>query len=151
LRIVTCVRCYACVRMNVICWVRCINVLFDKLMGLCYGTLFPMHDAVVSISLAICNSHVLNIGSVLSCWELLVELSVVWGFSYLGAQWRLFRLCEAVERGPLRLCEAVVEDWFECCTLSPVWSSGEGKDVFTLFSARCEYSVRCAMHRRFYS
>jgi len=40
-------------------------MLFDKLMGLCYGTLFTMHDAVVSISLAICNSHVLNIGSVL--------------------------------------------------------------------------------------
>ena len=65
--------------------------------------------------------------------ELLVELNVVWGFPYLGAQWRLFRLREAVEMGPLRLCEAVVEDWFECCTLSPVWSSGEGKDVFTLF------------------
>jgi len=70
---------------------------------------------------------------------------MLWGFSYLGAQWRLFRLCEAVERGPLRLCETVVEDWFECCTLSPVWSSGEGKDVFTLFRlvASIVPDVRC--------
>jgi len=28
------------------------NVLFDKLMGLCYG-LFPMHDVMVSTLLAI--------------------------------------------------------------------------------------------------
>jgi len=77
--------------------------------------------------------------------ELLVELNVVWGFPYLGAQWRLFRLCETVERGPLRLCEAVVEDWLECCTLSPVWSSGEGKDVFFLFRlvASIVPDVRC--------
>jgi len=29
------------------------NILFDKLMGLCYETLFPMHDVVVSTLLAI--------------------------------------------------------------------------------------------------
>jgi len=33
--------------MNVTRWVHCMNVLFDKLMGLCYG-LFPMHDVMVS-------------------------------------------------------------------------------------------------------
>jgi len=25
------------------------NILFDKLMGLCYGTLFPMHNVMVCI------------------------------------------------------------------------------------------------------
>jgi len=60
--------------MNVTRWVRCKNVLFDKLMGLCYGTLFPMHDVVVYSLLAICNSHVLHVGSVHalpedSCWN----------------------------------------------------------------------------------
>ena len=29
--------------------VHCTNVLFDKLMGLCYGTLFSMHDVMVCI------------------------------------------------------------------------------------------------------
>jgi len=47
--------------MNVITWVRCLNDLFDNLMSLCYGTLFLMHDVVVSTMLAICNSHVLNV------------------------------------------------------------------------------------------
>jgi len=31
----------------------CMNVLFDKLMDLCYETLFPMHDVVVCTLLAI--------------------------------------------------------------------------------------------------
>jgi len=74
-----------------------------------------------------------------------MEMGVVWGFRYLGTQWRLFRLCESMERGPLRLCEAVVEDWFECSTLLLVWSNGEGKDVFTLFwlVASLVPDVRC--------
>jgi len=50
------------------------NVLFDKLIGLCYGTLFPMHDVVVCSLVAICNPHVLHAGSVHalledSCWN----------------------------------------------------------------------------------
>jgi len=57
--------------MNVIRWIRCINILFDKLMGLCYETLFPMHGAVVSISLAICNFHVCHIESILFCLKTL--------------------------------------------------------------------------------
>jgi len=68
-------------------------------------------------------------------WKLLVELNVVWGFSYLGTAWRLFRLCEAVEMGPFRLCEVVVEDWFECCTLSLVWRSGKGKELSPYFGS----------------
>ena len=35
--------------------------------GFCYRTLFFKHDVVVCILLAICNSHVLHIGSVLPC------------------------------------------------------------------------------------
>jgi len=34
--------------LTVTLWVRCMSVLFDKLMGLCYETLFPMHDVVLS-------------------------------------------------------------------------------------------------------
>jgi len=56
--------------MNVISWVRCLNVLFDNLMSLCYGALFHMHVAVVSTLLAICNSHVLNVRSVLPCLKI---------------------------------------------------------------------------------
>jgi len=33
--------------------VCCMNVLFDKSMALCYGTLFPMLDVVACILLAI--------------------------------------------------------------------------------------------------
>jgi len=122
-----------CVWMNVTRSVRCMNVLFDMWMSFCYGNLFPRHDVIVWILLAICNSDVLHVESVFLAWKLLLELGVVWGFRYLGTQWRLFCLCESVERGPFRLCEIVVEDWFECYTLSPVWRSGEGEDVFTLF------------------
>jgi len=68
-------------------------------------------------------------------WRILVELNVVWGFPYLETQLWLFRLCEAVERDPFCLCEAVVEDWSECCTLSPVQSSGERKDVSPYFGS----------------
>jgi len=110
-----------------------LNVLVSKLMGCWWNFIFPCVMWWWVLCWQYTNSHVLYVGSVLPCWELLVELSVVWGFSYLGTQWRLFRLCEAVERGPLRLCKVVVEDLFECCTLLHVWSSGEGKDVFTLF------------------
>jgi len=46
------------------------NVLFDKLMCLCYG-LFPMHGVWVSTLLAICNSHVLHVESVLPCLKAL--------------------------------------------------------------------------------
>ena len=46
------------------------NVLFDKLMDLCYGTLFPMHDVVMSTLLAISNSHVLHVGE---CFALLKD------------------------------------------------------------------------------
>jgi len=45
-------------------------VLFDKLMDLCYG-LFPMPDVMVYILLAICNSHVLHVESVLPCLKVL--------------------------------------------------------------------------------
>ena len=41
------------------------NVLFGKLMGFCHETLFPMHDVIVCILLAICNFHVLHVESVL--------------------------------------------------------------------------------------
>jgi len=103
----------------------------DVVVCICYGTI-AMHDVVVycwQYEILMC----WVLGVFFLNWRILVELSVVWDFPYLATQWRLFRLCEAVEMGPLRLCEAVVEDWFECCTLSPVWSSEEGKDVFTLF------------------
>ena len=33
--------------------VRCMNVLFEKLMGLCYEILFTMHQVMVSTLLAI--------------------------------------------------------------------------------------------------
>jgi len=56
--------------MNVTQWVHYMNVLFDKLMGLYYG-LFPMHNVMVYILLAICNSHGLHIGSVLPCLKAL--------------------------------------------------------------------------------
>jgi len=46
------------------------NVLFDKLMCLYYG-LFPMHDVMVYILLAICNYHGLHVGSVLPCLKAL--------------------------------------------------------------------------------
>jgi len=62
-------------------------------------------------------------------WRLLVKLSVVWGFSYLETQWRLFHLYVVVERVPLHLCETVVEDWSGCCMLSSVRSRGVRKDV----------------------
>jgi len=39
--------------MNVISGVRCLNVLFDNLISLCYETLIPMHDVVACILLAI--------------------------------------------------------------------------------------------------
>jgi len=32
-----------------------------------YETLFPVHDVMVCILLAMCNSHVLHVGSVLPC------------------------------------------------------------------------------------
>jgi len=51
------------------------NVLFDKLTCLCYG-LFPMHDVMVYILLAICNSHGLYVGSVLSCLKNLGGIEV---------------------------------------------------------------------------
>jgi len=51
--------------MNVISWVCCVNVLFNNVISLCYGTLFPMHDVIVCILLAICNSDVLHVESVM--------------------------------------------------------------------------------------
>ena len=61
-----------------------------------------------------CWQYVILMGFMLGvfclAWNLLVKLNVVWGFPYLGTRWRLFCLCEAMERCPLRLCEAVVED-----------------------------------------
>jgi len=68
-------------------------------------------------------------------WMLLLELTVMWGFPYLETQLWIFHLCEVVERGPIRLCEAVVGDWFECCTLWLVWSSEEGKNVSPYFGS----------------
>jgi len=113
----------------------CIKYMCDTWIWFCYETLFFNHDVMVCIWLAISNPHVLHVGSVCLAWKILLELSVLWGFSYLGTQWRLFRLCEAVEMGLLRLCEAVVKDWFECCTFSPMWSSREGKDVSPYFGS----------------
>ena len=46
-------------------------------------------------------------------------------------------------KGYLVLCEAVVEDWFECCTLSPEWSSGEGVDVSPYFGSLRVYCPMC--------
>jgi len=57
--------------MNLTRLVHCMNALFDKLMGLCYGTYFPMHDVMVYILLAIFNSHGLYVGSVLPCLKTL--------------------------------------------------------------------------------
>jgi len=37
--------------MNVIRSVRCLNVLFGKLMGFYCGTVFSMHDVMVCISI----------------------------------------------------------------------------------------------------
>jgi len=47
-------------------WVRCLNVLLGKLMSFCCGTLFLMYNVMVCILLAIYNSHVLPVGSVLT-------------------------------------------------------------------------------------
>ena len=135
MRIITCVWCYACVRVNVICWVHCINMLFISWWVYVMELYFPcmMRWWVFCWQYVILMCWILGVFCL--AWKLLVELNVVWGFPYLGTQWRLFRLCEAVERGPLRLCEAVVDDWFECCTLSPVWSSGEGINVSPYFGS----------------
>ena len=46
------------------------NVLFGKLMSF-DGTLFSMHNVMMCIFLAICNSHVLHVGSVLPCLKAL--------------------------------------------------------------------------------
>ena len=98
LRIITWVWCYACVWMNVIRWVGCLNILFGKLMGF-DETLFPMHDVVVSTLLAICNSHVLNIGNVLPCLKSL---------------------------GGIKCCVRFSVPRNLVVTLSPMWSSGKG-------------------------
>jgi len=71
--------------MNVTRWVHCMNVLFDKLMGLYYG-LFPMHDVMVYILLAICNSYGLHVGSVLPCLKALGGIKCCVRFLYLGTQ-----------------------------------------------------------------
>ena len=145
------------------CRVHCLNVLFDKLTGLCYGTLYfqAWCGGVFVMELLQCimwwcvmaigKSHVLYVGSVCLAWRalggikccvrfsvprsLVETLSPVWssGKGVLFAcvkQWS--RIGSSVV--PSRLCEAV----------------GRGK-MFVLISARCEYSARCAMHRRFYS
>jgi len=56
------------------------NVLFDKLMRLCYG-LFHMHDVMVYILLTICNSHGFYVGSVLPCLKSLGEIKCCVRFS----------------------------------------------------------------------
>jgi len=110
LRIITWVWCYAYVRVNVISWVRLLNVLFDNLMSLCDGTLFPMHDAMVSTSLAICDSHVLNVGSVLPCLK-----------SFGGIK------CYVRFSVPRNLVVTLSSVWSSGKgSSSPVWSSGRG-------------------------
>jgi len=48
-----------------------------------YETLFPMHDVMVCILLALSNSYVLHIGSVLSCLKALGGIMCFVRFSVL--------------------------------------------------------------------
>jgi len=86
-------------------------------MILCYGTLFPMHDVIVCILSAIYNSDMLYVESGMLGLKPLGGIKMLCEVFYRNP---VNRLCEAMQRGPLRRCEVVVEDWFECCTLSPV-------------------------------
>jgi len=110
--------------------ISCIDVVVGFVMELLYEWGDSMYFVGKSVTLMCCILRVFCFA-----WKLLAELNVVWGFPYLGTRWRLFRLCEAMERGPLRLCEPVVEELFECCTVSLVWSSGEGIDVSPYFGS----------------
>ena len=125
--IVTGVWCYTCVWMNVTRWFCYLNVL----MGFWWNFIFHAWCVFCWQSIIL----MLHVGSVCLVWRVLVELNVVWGFLHLGTQWWLFRLCEAVENGHLRLYEAVVEDWSECCTLLPVRSRVERKNVSPYFGS----------------
>jgi len=53
--------------MNVTRWIWYTNVLFDKLMGLCYETLIPMYDVVACILLAIYKFSCVHVESGLPC------------------------------------------------------------------------------------
>ena len=57
------------------------NILFDKLMSLCYETLFSMRDVMVCSLLTISNYHVLHVWSVLPCLKALGEIKCCVRFS----------------------------------------------------------------------
>jgi len=119
MRIITCMWCYACVWMNVIRWVRCLNVLFGKLMGF-EGNSFSMHDEMVCVLLAICNSSPMHVESVLPFLKTLGGIKCCVRFS--------------IPRDPMK-------------TLSPVWSSGNGSSSPAWSSGRgfvrVLYSLTC--------
>jgi len=121
--------------MNVIRWVRCINVLFyklmglcygtlfllfDKLMGLCYGTLFSMHDVMVYILLEI---------SCVTCWECFALLKALGGI--------MCCVRFSVPRNPMVTLSPMwsSENW----SSSLVWSSGRGL-------VRVLYPLACVKH-----
>ena len=115
LRIIIWVWCYVCVWMNVIRWVRCLNILFGKLMGF-DGTLSSMH--VVSTLLAICNSHVLDVGE---CFAFLKALGGI------KCCVRFF-----VPRNPMK-------------TLLPMWNSGNGSSSPVWSNGRGLVRVLCPL------
>jgi len=133
LRIISWVWCYACVGMNVIRWVHCLNVLFDKLTGLCYGTLYfqawcggvyllwnYFYAWCGGVLLAIGNSLVLYVGSVCLAWRALG------GIKYCV---RFF-----VPRNPVKTLSLVCSSGNG--SSSPVWSSGRGL-VWVLYPLSC--------------
>jgi len=89
-------------------------------MGLYYGTLFPMHDMVLSTLLAIWNSHVLSVGSVLPCLKAFVGMKCCVRFS--------------ISRNPVKTFLPVWSSGKR--SSSPVWSSGRGL-VRVLYPLTC--------------
>jgi len=98
--------------MNVTHWVYCMNILFDKLTGLCYGTLYFQawcggvyllwnycYAWCGGVLLAIDNSNVLYVGSVCLAWRAL---------------------------GGIKCCVRFFVPRNLVKTLSLVWSSGKG-------------------------
>ena len=75
LRIINWVWCYVCVRMNVIRWVRYLNILFGKLIGF-DETLFSKHDVMACILLAIYKF------SCVPCWECFALLRTLGRIKY---------------------------------------------------------------------
>jgi len=100
--------------------VCCMNVLFDKSMALCYGTLFPMLDVVACILLAIYKF------SCVACWECFALLRTLGGIKYC--------VRFSVPRNLVKTLSHVWSSGKGFC--SPVWSSGRGL-VRVLYPLAC--------------